>query len=131
MIAVDTSALVAIAKTEPEKEPFSDFIALNDIVVGAPVLVEARIVLETFMGKAARGFLDELLTRPRVQCVPFTLAMYHVAGDAFSRYGKGRGHPAGLNYGDCLSYAVAKQLRIPLLFKGDDFIHTDITSAFP
>jgi ribonuclease VapC len=57
--------------------------------------------------------------------------MYHIAGDAFSRYGKGRGHPAGLNYGDCLSYAVAKQLGIPLLFKGNDFIHTDITSAFP
>jgi len=69
--------------------------------------------------------------RNQLSCLVSRPSPSHIAGDAFSRYGKGRGHPAGLNYGDCLSYAVAKQLGIPLLFKGNDFIHTDITSAFP
>lgn len=75
---------------------------------------------------ALRGFLS----KRGLTIVPFDAAMFDAAIDAFARFGKGRGHPAKLNFGDCLSYAVARTHMVPLLFKGNDFIHTDLVPAY-
>lgn len=130
MIAVDTSAIVAIAKSEPEVEPFTDFIANHDCIIGATVLVELRMVLEKHLGDAAWGFIDDIVAWPTVRTVDFSIEMYKVAGTAFLRFGKGRLNKAQLNYGDCLSYAIAKVHGVPLLFKGDDFANTDIEPTY-
>jgi ribonuclease VapC len=89
--------------------------------------VEAVMVLE---GRrlGSREDLDEWLALRRVEIVPVDLPLARLAADAFVRFGRGR-HPAGLNYGDCFAYALAKHLRAPLLFKGDDFARTDIQPA--
>lgn len=75
-------------------------------------------------------FIDGLLAVPGIRTVPFDLVQFRFAAEAFSRFGKGR-HKAGLNFGDCLSYAVARAHDLPLLFKGHDFIHTDVKPAIP
>ena len=129
-IAIDTSAIVAIAKSEPEIEPFTDFFAVHDCIIGAATLVETRMVLEKHLGDDTWGFIDDILTWPRVKTADFTIDMYRTAATAFLRYGKGRDNKAKLNYGDCLSYAVAKVYGVPLLFKGSDFSHTDIEPAY-
>lgn len=131
MIALDTSALVAVALNEPEEEIFARIIAVRRAVIGTPTLVEARMVLESRIDEAAAIFLAELIRRPSVTVLAFDVQMYDLASAAFSRFGKGRGHPAQLNFGDCLSYAVAKARSVPLLFKGSDFARTDITPAMP
>lgn len=131
MIALDTSALVAVALNEPEEESFARIIAVRRAVIGAPTLVEARMVLESRINEAAAIFLAELIRRPSVTVLAFDAQMYDLASAAFSRFGKGRGHPAQLNFGDCLSYGVAKARSVPLLFKGSDFARTDITPAMP
>lgn len=130
MIAVDTSAIIAIAMAEPEGTIFDELIVERQAVIGAPTLFETRMVLGTLMPSFADAFMDQLLSKPSVQAVDFTLASYGVAVDAFHRYGKGRGHPAQLNFGDCLSYAVARSRNLPLLFKGDDFARTDLVPAY-
>lgn len=130
MIAVDTSAIIAIAMAEPEGTIFDEMIVERQAIIGAPTLFEPRMVLGSLMPNFADAFMDRLLLKPSVQAVDFTLASYAVAVDAFNRYGKGRGHPAQLNFGDCLSYAVAKSRNLPLLFKGDDFARTDLVPAY-
>lgn len=129
MIALDTSALVAIACAEPEEEEFNRLIAVKSALVGTPTLLEARMVLSTLMPDYAEVFIANLLDRPAIHPVAFTLDTYWAAVDAFDRYGKGRGHPARLNFGDCLAYAIAKAHDVPLLYKGADFAHTDIAAA--
>lgn len=131
MIALDTSAIVAIAMEEPEGERFDTLIAQNRTIIGTPTLVEARIVLGALMPAFAEDFLEVLILRRTVQPVAFTLQMYRLASDAFHRFGKGKGHPARLKFGDCQSYAVSKAHDAPLLFKGHDFIHTDLIPAYP
>ncbi|MCW5713198.1 MAG: type II toxin-antitoxin system VapC family toxin [Bauldia sp.] len=128
MIALDTSALVAIALEEPDHEPLLLAATTIASVVGAPTLVEVRLVLESKIADA-NGFIAALLEVSTVRIVPFTMEMYSAAAIAFERYGKGRGHPAQLNFGDCMAYAVAKTHGVPLLYKGDDFALTDIRSA--
>lgn len=129
MIAVDTSAVVAIALQEPEGERYSQRIVENGAVIGTPTLFECRMVLSTrmpaFMDRFMRGFVE----REAVHTTDFTFVMYEAAAAAFDRFGKGRGHRAQLNFGDCLAYAVAKQHDLPLLYKGDDFSHTDLRRA--
>ena len=128
MIALDTSAIVAIALGEAEAEEFSRQIAVREALVGAPNLVESRMVLASRMHDPA-AFINNFLKPAEIQAVDFSFAMYEVAVAAFGRFGKGRGHPAQLNFGDCLAYAVAKQHDVPLLYKGEDFSHTDIRRA--
>lgn len=130
MIVLDTSAIVAIAMEEPEGEIFDTLIAKNRTIIGTPTLLEARLVLGGLMPSFAEDFLDVLILRATVQPVAFTLQMYRFASDAFLRFGKGQGHPARLNFGDCQSYAVSKAHDAPLLFKGDDFVHTDVVPAY-
>lgn len=130
MIAVDTSAVIAILFGEPERE---DFYAILDsapaAVMSAGTLVEARIVARRLAGDAMVDLLHTLIDRAGIQIEPVTEAHSAIAHQAFVKYGKGNGHPAQLNFGDLFSYALAKQRNLPLLFKGGDFAATDITSA--
>lgn len=130
MIALDSSALVAIARKEAEREAFTRAIATNQCLVGSPTVLESHMVLLDRMGAEGVAVLDGLLAQPHILLVDFDGQLLPIARTAFERYGKGR-HPAALNFGDCMAYAVAKAHDVPLLFKGDDFRHTDLRAAVP
>lgn len=130
MIVVDTSALIAILRREPEADRFLRVIAEAD-----GCLLSSLSLLETSMVLAGRSGdhtfwteLDELVARAGMEIVPQDSLLTEQARRAFLRYGKGR-HRAGLNLGDCVSYALAKTRDLPLLFKGEDFANTDLTAA--
>lgn len=129
-MVIDTSALVAILRNEPERR---DFLAALDAAdacrLSAATLVEASIVLEARFGLEGVQALDRLLQRAGVEVVPVDLEQARQARQAFSRFGKGR-DVAGLNYGDCFAYALATVLGDDLLFKGDAFSHTDVAIAY-
>ncbi len=129
MIALDTSAIVAIAHEEPECALFMEILASDRAVVGSPTLVEVGMVLPRYLGSFADTFLSKLLRDLSIETAEFTAVMAQEATAAFRRYGKGQGHPAQLNFGDCMSYAVAKVHDVPLLFKGNDFSATDLRPA--
>jgi ribonuclease VapC len=129
MIALDTSAIVAIACSEPEEEAFNRLISTREALVGTPTLLESRMVLESKLPDFADEFMESFLDTRFIHPVAFSLRMYLEAMDAFRRFGKGRRGPAGLNFGDCMSYAVAKFHHAPLLYKGKDFAQTDVPSA--
>jgi ribonuclease VapC len=128
LIAVDTSVIVAIFLREPEYEDFRTRLIAEDAVVSGHVLIEALMVLTGRGRKDVQQSLESLVSKGFVRLVPFDDAMTRNAQQAFLDYGKGR-HPARLNFGDCMSYALAKTLAIPLLWKGDDFDLTDIDRA--
>jgi len=126
---VDTSALVAILLDEPDAEKLSAAIAANTPrIISAVSVLEASIVIESKKGEAGLALLDELLNLAQFEIVAFDDAQQQLARVAYRRYGKGR-HPAGLNFGDCCAYALAKVRNEALLFKGNDFNQTDITAA--
>ena len=129
-MVVDTSALIAIMDDEPERRLFNRLIeAATAISISAANLLEAMIVLFNRSGDSAILALDAFLLKSRIKVVDVSPRMADIAFDAYRRYGKGTGHGARLNYGDCFSYALAKHLAVPLLFKGNNFSHTDIRSA--
>jgi ribonuclease VapC len=97
-------------------------------MISAGTLLEASIVLQSKLGEAGVADLDELLAAAGVRCVAVDLAQAHAAREAFARFGKGR-DAAGLNFGDCFAYALAKVGNAPLLFKGEDFPRTDAVAA--
>ncbi len=123
---IDTSALMAVLREEPEARRFTDLLlASSDNRISAATYVEAQIVA------LAYGGLDELLEFVEVigaEIVPLDQHQAGLALEGFRRFGKGR-HPAGLNLGDCFAYALARALDEPLLFKGDDFPKTDVRPA--
>jgi ribonuclease VapC len=128
-MVVDSSALVAILREEPGHEPFLQKALSSDrTLVGASVAFETAMVLSGRWHRDARSTLHGLLRSIGAEIVPFTEEHYEAAVSAFLRYGKGR-HPAGLNFGDCMSYAFARVSGLPLLYTGDDFSKTDIQSA--
>lgn len=128
MIVVDTSAWVAIILDEPEKSLFLERIASVDTrYTSAATLLEARMVLYRRSSDLIALF-DRLILRMRAQIEPVTASQSDIAFEAFRRYGKGTGNKAGLNFGDCFAYALAIERNAPLLFKGDDFLHTDVRS---
>jgi ribonuclease VapC len=128
-LVLDTSALVAMLLGEPEADQFIAVLAgAEDPLISAGTLLEASIVLQSKLGDAGLRDLDELLATAGVRCVAVDLAQARVARDAFARFGKGR-DSAGLNYGDCFAYALAKVTQTPLLFKGSDFSRTDVAAA--
>ena len=130
MIVVDTSALVAIMGDEPERRAFNERIETAAAVrISAANLLEARTVLFARSGEDAVRALDAFLHRSGATVVEVSPQTADLAFDAYRRYGRGTGHPARLNYGDCFAYALARQTGAPLLFKGDDFTHTDIPAA--
>ena len=128
-MVVDTSALVAVLLGEPERDRFIELLAdAEDPLISAATLLETSIVMLAKTGAEGVSDLDELLAAAAVRCVAVDAAQAHLAREAFARFGKGRAR-AGLNYGDCFAYALARSTARPLLFKGDDFIHTDAGSA--
>ncbi len=125
-MVLDSSVVLHILFREPGYQEVAR--RLNDaprLLVGAPTLVEAAMVLVQREGEAQALVLEDLLRRLEVEVVAFSEEHYREALAAFRRYGKGR-HPAGLNFGDCLSYAVAKVFGLPLAYAGDDFAQTDL-----
>lgn len=130
MIVVDTSALVAIAFGEPERDVLVRAIAnAGTALVSTVSAVEARMVVHGRRGQRGVVLLDDLLRLPPFEMVAPGLAEMDAAYAAFVAYGKGSGHPAGLNFGDLFSYALAKVRGLPLLYKGDDFAQTDAADA--
>lgn len=130
MIAVDTSAIIAILHREPEADALAAALyGAQRRLIGAPTLFEMHQVMGGRHGKAGIKVADDFLTGAGIETLDWTAQMARLATDAFMRFGKGQGHPAQLNFGDCMAYAVAKSLDVPLLFKGDDFAKTDIRSA--
>jgi ribonuclease VapC len=128
-VVLDTSAVVAILLGEPERERFIELVAnAADPVISAATLVESSIVMLAKTGTDGVNDLDELLSAAAVRCVAVDSAQAGLARDAYARFGKGRS-PAGLNYGDCFSYALARATKKPLLCKGEDFTLTDIAIA--
>lgn len=130
MIVVDTSALVAIFRREPEGKTFYSAIGRADERIVPPSCIVEFVLLRRYGGERRR-WLDFLIEAQDMQVADFSREMARIAADTAERYGKGSGHPAGLNFGDCLSYAVAKHLDAPLLYKGGDFALTDIEPALP
>lgn len=122
---LDTSAVVAILLKEPGFEELLLSITDHDMAIGTATLSETAIVLSSRLRRDARPVLARFLAEASIAIVPFGEAHYSAATDAWLRFGKGR-HPASLNFGDCLSYAVAKLADEPLLFVGDDFGRTDV-----
>ena len=129
-MVIDTSALIAIMNNEPERRRFNELIeAATATYVSAASLLEARMVLFARSGDNAVLALDAFLLKSGMIVMEVSPRIADIAFDAYRKYGKGSGHEAALNYGDCFSYASAKYLDAPLLFKGDDFSKTDIRSA--
>lgn len=127
---IDTSALIAILLDEPERENFERAIARDfDPRISAATYVEAGIVVDSRRDPMRSRFLDSFLSVADVAIEPFTAEQAIIAREAYRDFGKGTGHPASLNYGDCLSYALAKAFDEPLLFTGEDFAHTDVRRA--
>ena len=128
-MTIDSSALIAILLGEPEAELFALEIARAPRrIVSAFTALETAIVIEAKKGDPGGRELDILLDRAKIEIVPLTVEQLEIARAAWRRYGKGR-HPAGLNIGDCCSYALAKCAGEPLLFKGSDFSQTDLETV--
>ena len=127
MIALDSSALVAIAFGEPDADTFIRTIAGTDgLLIGAPTVLEVRLVLTGKLGRQDVDGAMEIAIAPHFRIVPFDEEHLAVAADAHRRFS---GRPARLNFGDCMAYAVAKVAGCPLLYKGENFARTDIRSA--
>ena len=127
---VDTSALVGILNGEPDAETMEDaLVSARTRRMSAATLVELFVVIDGKRDPVRSARLDELLERSDVEIVDVTAEDARIARRAYRDFGKGSGHPARLNLGDCFSYALARATGEPLLFKGDGFGHTDLTPA--
>ena len=125
-MVLDSSAIVAIHLREPGHERLIDRIDTAEVVVvGVPTLLETAMVLTARLGQDARPMIFAFLRRLEAEVVPFNEEHLDAAATAFIRFGRGR-HPAALNFGDCMSYAVASVAGMPLLSTGEDFKRTDI-----
>jgi ribonuclease VapC len=129
LIVIDSSALVAILRDEPERRPFIDAIVDHgEPRISAATYVEASMVMELRLGDRGGREIDVLIEDVGMAIIPVDQAQATIAREAFRRFGKGR-HRAALNFGDCFVYALAKTLDAPVLFKGDDFALTDLKHA--
>lgn len=130
MIALDTSALIAIVLQEADEARYRACLKnSNKALISAATVLEARMVTWGRLGARGVALLDALLAEPAVEIVPVDAAASEAAFSAFQAYGRGSGHAANLNHGDLFAYALAKQRRCPLLWKGKDFGETDVPSA--
>ena len=130
-MVIDTSAIVAILFGEPEAESFALAIEQDAVrLMSAASVLEAAIVVESELGEPGTRELDLLLYKAKITVAPFTADHLAAARHAFRFFGKGR-HPAGLNFGDCFSYALSRSTGEPLLFKGHDFAQTDLAHSVP
>jgi ribonuclease VapC len=127
---IDTSALIAILRDEPEALSYAKAIArARSRRVSAVNYVEAAAVIDGSRDPIASRRFDELFREAQLVVEPVTEAQARMAREAYRDFGKGSGHAAGLNFGDCFAYALAKARGEPILFKGDDFSRTDLTPA--
>ena len=127
---VDTSAIIAIVRKESDGERYLKAIEDADVRrVSAANFLESAIVIDGARDPVASRRLDDFYGEARFIIEPVTEAHARMAREAYRDFGKGSGHPAQLNFGDCFAYALAKDKREPLLFKGDDFGRTDVTPA--
>jgi ribonuclease VapC len=127
---LDTSALIAILRDEPDATSYAKAIASTSIRrISAANYVETAAIIDASRDPIASRRFDDLLREAQVIVDPVTEAQARIAREAYRDFGRGSGHPARLNFGDCFAYALAKATNEPLLFKGADFGHTDVMSA--
>jgi ribonuclease VapC len=130
-VIVDTSAVVAVLLGEAYSEPLVEILSsTSDLKMSAPTLVELNAVLTRRLRPEDQRRVEQLLDVWEVEVVSFDAAQAGVASRAYRDFGRGSGHPAALNLGDCYSYALASVTREPLLFVGENFIHTDVVAAY-
>jgi len=130
VIVIDTSAIVALALGEPERDAITQVIQTSDkILISTVTVLEARMVIHGRRGQRAVVLVDDLLRLPVFEMVAPGKEETDAAYAAFVAFGKGSGHPAGLNFGDVFSYALARVRNLPLLYKGNDFAQTDIVGV--
>jgi ribonuclease VapC len=131
-VIVDSSALVAVIWQEPDAWMMHRALAgARRVRMSAASFVETAVVIDGAGDPVASRELDRYLHQMDVEVVQFTPAQARIARDAYRDFGRGSGHPAKLNLGDCFAYALAKETDEPLLFKGDGFSHTDVIPAVP
>lgn len=129
---IDTSALLAILRDEPDAIEYAKALAGASVKrISAANYVEAAAVIDAGHDPIASRRFDELLREAQCVIEPVTEAQARIAREAYRDFGRGTSHPARLNFGDCFAYALAKALNEPLLFKGNDFKHTDVAPAIP
>jgi ribonuclease VapC len=129
-VIIDSSAVVAILSGEPDAHTFAKAIQdASERRMSAATYVELAAVVERTRDPVTSRLLDDFLARMRIEIMPVTTDQAQLARRAYWDFGKGSGHKAGLNFGDCFSYALARERRETLLFKGDDFVHTDVIAA--
>ena len=129
---IDTSALIAILRDEPEARACALAIENENYVsrrISAANFFETTAVIDASRDPIASRRLDDLIKEAQIIIAPVTEAQARIAREAYRDYGKGSGHPAKLNFGDCFAYALARATGERLLFKGDDFVHTDVVPA--
>jgi ribonuclease VapC len=129
-VIVDSSALIALLTQEPEADAFADAIARAKApLLSAATYVETAVVIDARRNPALSRAFDRFLEENRLSVEPVTSAQARIAREAYRDFGRGSGHPAQLNFGDCFAYALARDKNLPLLFKGDDFRRTDVDAA--
>jgi ribonuclease VapC len=127
---VDTSALIAIIKMEPEAASIADALEKAETLrISAATMLEAFIVVDGYRIPKLSARLEEIFELPKIVIEPVTATQAKIARQAYRDYGKGSGHRAGLNFCDCFTYALAREKREPVLWKGDNFGHTDLRLA--
>ena len=130
MTVVDSSAFVAVLRSEPDADHFADALErIDPLFMSAGTLLEIGTVVLHKRGTERIADMFNLISVAQIGIVPVSEEQARAAIDAYGRFGKCTRHPAQLNYGDCFSYALAKTSDLPLLYKGDDFAKTDIRSA--
>jgi len=129
-VIVDSSAIVAILRREPEARQFSDAIETAETCrISAATFLETSIVIDSARNPVASNQVEALIAEAEIIIEPVTAEQARIARAAYRDFGRGSGHPARLNFGDCFAYALAKDLGEPLLYKGTDFGETDVRSA--
>jgi ribonuclease VapC len=129
-LIVDTSAILAVLKREADATRYIDALGSAErALISAGTLLETTIVVDAIRDPVLSARLDEVVSEAGLVVVPVTKEQVQTARQAYRDYGKGNGHAAGLNVGDCFAYALARSNGEPLLYKGDDFTHTDLASV--
>jgi ribonuclease VapC len=127
---IDSSVLIAILLNEPESDTFANYLSSKSkSLIAAPTYLETCMMATFRIGKTGVDEIQNLMRHTRIEVAEFSVAAAHQSVQAFKKYGKGQGHQAQLNFGDCISYAMSKTEFMPLLFKGDDFRLTDVECA--
>lgn len=130
---VDSSAVIALLRDEPEAAAIAEALTLAEAaggsLISAATYVETGVVVDADRNPVESRRLDDLLRLAAIEIVDVTVSQARLARAAYRDFGRGSGHPARLNFGDCFAYALAKESGRPLLYKGNDFSHTDVTPA--